>query len=278
MLRSALRCVALVACVGGEARFKDPRDRPECRDVYGARGLHSVTTVEDVISGRGPEDARPLYECRIKSPYGRFVDALDGGPPVFFLEIPKTGSTTIKSWLHAEYAENKRNARFDVRQSFTVVREPLARFLSGYGTVRHRGERYWPFNETRFSEAEKFERFVVMLSAEGDRLATQRPKDRCLWYHAFSQMWYFEFLPQRKVNYVLRLETLEADLEHMLRAMPLVAKNATLLPELPPRKNTREGNFDSTELRAASPGGIRKAMAYLKQDYACLGYPPADPP
>ena len=262
--------VALAAAAAAASRSKDPRNREACA-IYGARGAYSVVTTEDRIAGRGPGAPRPAYDCTLKAPYGRFADAAGGGPPIFFLEIPKAGSTTVKAWLRQESATNKRNARFDVRKSFTVVREPLARFLSGYGTVRHRGAHHWPFNTT-LPESDKFERFVDLLSAEGDGLALHRPKERCLWYHAFSQLFFFEFLPGKKVDDVLHLETLETDLARMLAATPLAADNRTLAPALPPRMNAREGNFDTSTLRASSPDGIRKALRYLQQDYACLGY------
>ena len=81
----------------------------------------------------------------------------------------------------------------------------------------------------------------------------------------------------KRVTYVLRLETLERDLERMLAAMPLVAKNHSLEATLPKRENTHEGHFNPDELRESSPNGIRKALAYLAQDYACLDYDPPNP-
>jgi len=154
-----------------------------------------------------------------------------------------------------------------VARSFAVVREPLDRFLSGYGTVRHRGRDHWPFNDTNADEATTFERFVKLLLREGDALATARPKERtgCLWYHVFSQMWFLELAP-RPLDRVLRLEGLANDLPELLRTFPLVGPdNASLPAALPPRHNTAEGNFDTRTLRTASPSGVALALRYVRR-------------
>ncbi len=253
------------------ATIGDPRALHSCRTVYGARGEYSVVTTEDAIRGKS---ARPAYVCDLKAPYGRFVDVAGGSDPVFFLEIPKTGSTTLKRWLGRPFAENKRNKRFEIGRSFAVVREPLQRFLSGYGTVRHRASRgnaHWPFNTT-MSEPQKFEAFVDLLRREGDGLVTRRPKEGCLWFHVMSQTWFLELL-NRPIDRVLRLESLEADLKVLLRDLPLLdPRNETLKPSLPPKQNTVEGNFDTRTLLRTSPRGVQKALMYLRQDYECLGY------
>jgi len=261
----------LVATAVAAMDIGDPRALHQCRAVYGARDEYSVVTTEDAIGGRGAKDARPQYACDLKHPYGRFVDVADGTAPVFFLEIPKTGSTSVKHWLQRPFAENKRNKAFDVHRSFTVVREPLQRFLSGYGTVRHRAARHWPFNAS-MSEADTFEAFVDLIRSEGDRLVTSRPKEGCVWFHVMSQTWFIELL-ERPIDRVLRLERLEEDLALLLRDFPLLdPHNHTLSASLPSRANTVEGNFDTLTLLRTSPRGIRNALAYLRQDYACLGY------
>lgn len=272
LLRAAILLRAVAAAK--DALNADPRTQKTCREFYGARGDRSVVTTEDRIARRGASTPRPAYECTRGAPYGRFVDASDG-PPVWYHEIPKCGSTTVKAWLRALHAQNKRNKQFEVARSFAVVREPLDRFLSGYGTVRHRGRDHWPFNDTNADEATTFERFVKLLLREGDALATARPTERtgCLWYHVFSQMWFLELAP-RPLDRVLRLEGLANDLPELLRTFPLVGPdNASLPAALPPRHNTAEGNFDTRTLRTASPSGVALALRYLAQDYACLGYP-----
>ena len=97
-----------------------------------------------------------------------------------------------------------------------------------------------------------------------------------MWYHVLSQAWFFELAP-KKVDRVLRLETLGDDLPGFLKDFPLVGPgNKSLAAALPRRQNTVEGNFDTDALRKTSPKGIAGALRYLAQDYACLGYPLPD--
>ena len=179
--------------------------------------------------------------------------------PAFFLEIPKTGSTTLKRWLGRPFAENKRNKRFEIHRSFTVVREPLQRFLSGYGTVRHRASRsghWWPFNTT-MSEPEKFEAFVDLLRREGDGLVTNRPKEGCLWFHVMSQPWFLELL-NRPIDRVLRLEASRLTCV-LVRDLPRWTPH--------PRRRRRQAEHRRGELRHADvvedePRGVRSALLY----------------
>lgn len=257
---------------------EDPRRRRKCREVLGALGHVSVRTVEDEIGDRTSAVERPRYACQMLAPYGRFVDQQDAAkPPVFWLEIPKCGSTTIKTWLHAPTTQNKRNRLFSIQKSFAVVREPLVRFLSGYGTIRarlrHAGARALaPFNDTSASERELFERFVELVTTEGDALCTSRPKDECVWFHVMSQMWFLEFHTAREIDYILRVESLQTDLDAMLAEVHLNVSETTL-----PKLNTHEGNFDLNSLVSQAPEAIKKILHHLRQDYACLEYPTPAP-
>ena len=289
--RRSIVAAAFIAAVGvalaGQA--DDPRGDQACLAVHGARLPFGVRTVEDVIARRGR--ARPAFHCSLQAPFGRFVNVIGSSQPWFYLEIPKAGSTSMKRWI-GQFTNQLNKPRtlkqkLPIRQSFTVVREPLNRFLSAYGTVRHRAKPKYPFNNTRLSESERFERFVDLLAAKGDHLAMEHTDEGCIWYHPFSQLWFFELLDQ-PVTRILRLEKIETDLAeflnetHLAGTNPSGAKRRGAKSSVPltlqgylsvPKKNAMEGGFDPRTLRMSSPMGIRKALRYLAQDYACLGYP-----
>ena len=72
---------------------------------------------------------------------------------------------------------------------------------------------------------------------------------------------------------MLRLETLTADLGALRARLNLTLRRDNAGREVDRQKNAREGAVNVTALRVAAPDAIRKLVAYLRQDFVCLGYP-----
>jgi len=314
------------------SKYQDPRLLDTCRAVHKPRLQNScsVNTIEDVIASSKLHansseilryrdshvsaevwEQRHMFErhprsqaCGMLHPYGRFVQSRDPQQPrgILYVEIPKTSSTTIKTWITAlckdpEYGTGSfETAKFSqmapvfskTQLSFTVVREPLSRFISGYGTIRNRvllfgkhasypadgvkvdGKSYLV---SRAAEVNRFENFVKLVVDEGPMLQARHQKEAdCRWCHILSQMWFIEMYPQ-PINFVLHAETLEKDIGLLRRHLPV------RLPSVPPgHRNSHEGAkspgfMEPHELIAAAPSTIKMALEYLRQDYVCLQYP-----
>ena len=209
-----------------------------------------------------------------------------------YVEIPKAASTTIISWVKAlcKYGTYGRNGNFNTLPttllSFTVVREPLRRFFSAYGTIRHRvqlkgmkpphsskSKANGAYNSaTRKAEIERFTKFVSVVVDEG-AIVQARNAGSCHWSHVLSQMWFIEMYPQ-PINLVLHVESLEADINILRRYLPV-----NLPPEPPTSpQNAAEGSklpgyLKPSEMIKAAPSAVKMALEYLHQDYVCLQYP-----
>jgi hypothetical protein len=82
-------------------RNQDPRLSDKCRRVFGSSNTNiSIVTVEDVIAKQVNENPR-IQKCSMLHPYGFFAVPIhpDGGQGILYVEIPKTGTTTMKQWL-----------------------------------------------------------------------------------------------------------------------------------------------------------------------------------
>ena len=206
--------------------------RAECRDVYGVFTGGRVRTVEDEIAGRGSRPGHhlraPLGPCPM--PYGRLINS-----SVFYVEVPKAGSTTVKSAFGVfdqDWSEDDAAAVSGAGaapRAFAVVREPLDRILSGYGTLISRLlkmahlDATWPASPLFAALLDKdadaiarFEAFAELLTSRGDGLLTE-PHARaptphvCVWRHVLSQMWYLAMW-RGEIEYVVRLEDLDDEL------------------------------------------------------------------
>mmetsp|Transcript_24358 Transcript_24358/g.54927 ORF Transcript_24358/g.54927 Transcript_24358/m.54927 type:complete len:412 (+) Transcript_24358:193-1428(+) len=297
-----------------ESQHADPRLKRTCQSVFGTRSVSrsfaSVNTVEDVIAANKSageafineptssqqlkarkelaaniRGLRGVSHCGLLHPYGRFVR-----DSVLYLEIPKVSTTSMKNYLPLckakGYGEGDflspfgaHSPIFSTRQrAFVIVREPLERFLSGYGTVRSRvlsrkDRRVLPYE----MEVARFVDFVRVVADEGAFVMARQPPKNCKWCHILSQMWFIEMYP-RRIDFVLRLEKLEADLALLKVHIPAIS-----LPAGPPiHRNVNSttshapGGLRPSELKRAAPDAIGVILEYLKQDYACLGYPNPD--
>lgn len=242
----------------------DPRSQEDCRAVFGAFSKWSVRTVEDEIKNRTDAKNRPVRLGG--APYGTLLNQT---PQVLWVQNPKAGSSSLKDVLR----QNKFNldlVHADAK-AFFVARDPLDRFLSGYGTIRARAGRLKPFDEKGASEVDLFRKFVDLQTSLGElsfKLPGQFPYT---YHHAFSQMAFLEAYP-REVQYILRLETINEDLAELKRNINLPCCEKGL-----PRRNRNEGGrfqkINQTELRQLAPDAVAKIVHYLRQDYICFGYP-----
>ena len=84
-----------------------------------------------------------------------------------------------------------------------------------------------------------------------------------------GRLCHFELFPA-EIEYVARLENLGPDLAAVrdIFGLPALAD----APGRPPL-NADEGHVNKTRLMHEAPRAIAKLLAYLRQDYACLGYP-----
>jgi hypothetical protein len=271
----------------------DPRLQQTCIDVYGPAGKFlRVRTLEDNASQRMNVSERRT-SCGLGHPYGRIIRVTDGrrdGHRILYVEIPKTGSTYVKA-----KSATMRDEGLPLGDlpgllissiSFTVVREPLQRFLSGYGTIISRLEekllRVTGLGNTsagvynNMTRTERFGAFVDLVIHAGDRMGlfpqNSWTREHCVWYHTMTQMWFIELMPQR-IDYTLHVETLDADLMFLANVLdiPAFANSVTL-----PRANVNEGGLSRemlmTAVRKNALVHTKLVQTYLKQDYTCLGY------
>ena len=262
-----------------DGRPADPRLSEACRRFHGAWASPSaidviVRTVEDTVANRSAPSYRrlrqPFGTCDM--PYGRLAQ---GGN--FYLEVPKTGSTTMKArFKDGASATDDLPPGFprSVTKSFVFVREPLARMLSGYGTLVKRLKsrllrRSWPAFMFETNEALRFKGFVDMLTSHTDEvLASEANNVDCVWQHVMSQMWFFNNYPAQ-ITFVARMEQLEAELA-------AISLHLNVSFGTKGNSNVNEGGLDVVDVQHLSrtvPHAVAKLLAHLSQDYECLQYP-----
>jgi hypothetical protein len=268
------------------ASHDDPRQQRACHEVFGVFPAHTAAsprlrTVEDEIAGRA---MAPALGHRLRGrmgpcamPYGLLANTTRGharGERVFYVEVPKAGSSTVKEILEKSFGAThalpaqRSNAPFGVdERAFTVVREPLERLISGYGTLiarlttvererarrpagdarRPAGERSAPSSQLRGGRGgavARFERFVELLTTRGDALLREDQGVRpygCLWGHVMSQMWFLAPFAG-EIEYVAHVEELEPDLEHI--------RTRFALAPYPARRDAPDGARSGASARA----------------------------
>lgn len=308
--------VALCTALGGAAA--DPRLQDSCRDYFGAPPFardHALDgiVVEDLgISVRGsPSHPRlnrtrgiPLAKPMRLAMAGRAPPA--AGAP-YFVEVPKSATSSVKAELRLRgvtHNEPLYAASMPVESSheafaFSLVREPLARAISAFGTivtrtsacVRHpRAFRRWarggrlrdvcPPHLYESSLLNKFTAFAEMLHAGN---LTRAGQTVLIYQHAWSQMYYLQLYPF-PLHYVGRLPASWAGAgQEVQRAMASfdarsgLPTGAGAMRDVAVSANVHEGKFggvSSSWLRANAPkAALAKIVHYFRQDYACLGYP-----
>lgn len=308
----------------------DPRLRGTCRGFFGdgsaggAAGNHAESwrrfrVVEDHISQRyakhvsntslsvkcTPGSRYQIFPKRPPRGYSfsckeeNWKSLPKGSCSTIAMLIPKCGSTSLRQvlryWLKHHSTLRAREVPVGevtprLSGSFVVVREPLTRLLSAYGTILERASRlpgYLAFRLYPFmrhaDEVARFSHFARLLRYEGDQLMMREAEEINLcerdpiWMHAMSQMFYFQAYAY-PFDYVAHLETYDADLIEVERTFSFGSiftdeserqkqgNNKTM------RSNARQGRtqINMTQLMLLAPQAVQDLVHYARHDYACL--------
>ena len=303
---------------GVKMNTTDPRVRPECLNFFGNATWRTWRVVEDQVSRRtaslsntsysikcAPGSRYQIFQRRPSRGYATVCNEKNwpslpkGACSTLAMLIPKCGSTSIRQvlryWLKhhttlrsREYPQGELMKRLS--GSFVVVREPLTRLLSAYGTIVERASRLPGFQMFRLypfmrhaDEVARFSHFARLLRTEGDRLIMREAREvsACdkepVWMHAMSQMFYLQAYPY-PFDYVAHLETYDSDLTKIEKMFSFdtiftdeternrQGNNKTV------RSNARQGqsHMNLTELMLLAPKAVEDLVAYARHDYACL--------
>ena len=215
-----------------------------------------------------------------------------------YIELPKSSSTLLRrhALLRAPADDTLPPLQ---RRAYTFVREPLERFLSGYGTLEARlsamSESLLPAWTRQRDDVARFEHFVDYFIATApeqgfadfnhtaedaaDRRARGRRLTNSLWAHMVPQLWLIQAWGAPSLAFMGHVESLDADLLALHHLWGVVRPNVTRQAS-EHNKNVDEGRdvVDRTRLRQCAPRAIAKVVAHLRRDYECLGYTPPSAP
>lgn len=229
--------------------------------------------------------------------FGKYMTV--NGKKFMYVEILKCGSRTFESMfddadiqdmgVKAHDAKSHRNVpRFrserDVADiySFAMVRHPVTRFISAYGTIMHRiGGVVLPCMHpelrqlTVMEEPGRFNAFVDMYIRNGTDMISSyscgaERLDQCVIGHAFSQTWFMNFWPG-PITQLMHSETLEKDVTVLSEAMgkPLVIGHHN------EHEGTSRSDSDQTRnLLLSQKETIQKLHDYLRSEIVQFGYSP----
>lgn len=315
----------------------DPRLNDECRHFFARHENYSIdlstpshpldmTVIEDLAAG---VDLIPRAADLVFQPYGRILPArlADSGkqhqgikrrPLVAYVEIPKAGSTSFKTaaglMMHltplaaakARATLTRWKRRNDPMPAFAIVREPLERAISAYGTVRKRfiqagcgGGHVAPSAGGRLprfacppwlyerNATAAFSMYVRHLTSgklvHNTALFGRHVKPLVPGYnvalpmHAFSQS-FFLALFRWPISRVARLEHLPEHMQQIERAHGKLlrprGKPIVIAARKAGKRNVNEGGETVYEAVERVPDELLLRLArHYRQDYACLGYP-----
>lgn len=316
-------------------RRGDPRLRPKCLNFFGKpANWSSWRVVEDDIARREPtgNDTESAVNCGLgvrwqvfpKRPSTGYASVCDprkwhklppGACSTLAMLIPKCGSTSMRQLLRywLKHYSDLRARELPLGEmpgrlsgSFVVVRDPLVRLISAYGTMKERASRQptsvvyklYPFLR-HADEAARFSHFAHLLRTQGDRLLwmeaqefgscannkctdVEKASGRCtrresplVWMHAMSQMYYLQSYPY-PFDYVAHLETVDADLAEVEKKF----RFGTIFSDETQRNmrgnnktsraNANQGRLNMTRLLLEAPAAVADLLHYLRHDYACL--------
>lgn len=166
--------------------------------------------------------------------------------------------------------------------SFAMVRHPVARFISAYGTIMHRiGGVVLPCMHpelrqlTVMEEPARFNAFVDMYIRNGTDLISsyscgRERLDQCVIGHAFSQTWFLNFWPG-PITQLMHSETLEQDIKVLSEAM---GKTLLVGHHSEHEGTNKSHSYQTRNLILKQKGTIQKLHDYLRSEIVQFGYAP----
>jgi hypothetical protein len=247
-------------------------------DYNCARSSFLMSSQEDVLSQRTACSNTHLLRHiefdgnKCDNPYGRFIQA--PGHNFFYVEIPKTGSSSVKSMLNrylTDHAIPFNETDIGSIKAFAFIRHPITRFLSGYGTVMKRLKMGTTCIDPVLKfvldmpEPQRFNEFVDLFVKQGEKViplyhCSGLP---CVMQHVMSQTWFLNFWPGPTDLY--RVEGL---VDEVKRLAELTQLDLSL-----PQKNSNEGHIDQ-KLFMEQNASMQKLHSYFKEDLIRFGYQP----
>ena len=228
-----------------------------CERAFGAFAHHplALRTAEDAVASRlAPRPDRVLRQQYGVCPlmFGRTLNYHRGRGGVFWVEVPKAGSSTLRKMLSPisislareralAHKHGPRWLQLPSPRSFAVVREPLARLISAYYEIVGRLEPYRNHARAhllpRFvfatTDSVRFSSFVDFLLSHGDGplLEARGPTETivnaagypvwpCDWMHAMTQVWHLTLYPG-PIECIAHLENLDESIEVLKQRLRL---------------------------------------------------------
>lgn len=212
-----------------------------------------------------------------KFPYGRLVSL--NGNLWFYVEIPKTGSSTVKKMI-SESIVPYNNATYTSEQdvagikAFMFTRHPITRFVSGYGTIMNRacgkngGPQEWK-TLCQMDEPVRFSTFVRIFAERGtgilDMVVGVDAKSWVM-FHVFSSTWFRNFWPG-PINFIGQVETFADSLADFNKLTGMSFKL--------PHSNRNEGGINQTMLLQQT-AAIQTLHGFFHDEIKSFGYAPLD--
>lgn len=176
---------------------------------------------------RPPEIAAFMASLRRRNPYKRPCDEMK----TIFVHVPKAAGTSVALSLFGEkvfhfparYYRQYDRQKFDSYFKFTIVRDPVARFLSAYSFLKAGGVTVFDerFRDRWLADYDRPEDLVDKLY---DEVVNDRLSRLLDWGHLAPQCDYVCHNGQLLVDYVGRVETIEADFQEICQRIGIRAE------------------------------------------------------
>jgi len=233
-----------------------------------------------------------------KPKYGRRCTC--GSNVLQFVEVPKTASTTVKRLMQKickqkgctvqQGYDNLTPQDTSGFFAFSIVRHPVQRFLSGYGTVIKRLKDYFlenPIGENdkriraimKLNEPRRFREFVdfFLSPSYGINMIKNEPN---ILAHTFSSSFFWNLYPG-KIHSIGRTESAEKDLEALLKdvlKMKLKPNKVRMWANYGEGQTNVKNSLNASNVYSYYLNNERKSIDKLNNHFAteisALGYNP----